>query len=127
VDDNAAVELPPEPTAAAQARRFAGERCSKWGVSEARDAVVLLVSELVTNAVKHARSQVRVRLVRRARAVRVEVHDNDPTPPSPRVADSLEESGRGFGLITALTCKWGVEYHEGNGKTVWFDVALAPH
>ena len=75
------VELPSSPTSAGEARRFVDERCSSWGLSELCDDLVLPVSELVTNAVLHARTPTTVTVSLTGRFVEVSVRDTNPRPP----------------------------------------------
>jgi anti-sigma regulatory factor (Ser/Thr protein kinase) len=128
---DAAVTLAAEPTSGAAARRFVQR--SLAGVPsdpERLETLVLLCSELVTNAVLHAAapSQVRVR-VRDAR-VRLEVHDPSPHLPAPRVHDPEAPNGRGMALVAALADAWGIERGDGLtdlGKTVWVELDLVDH
>jgi anti-sigma regulatory factor (Ser/Thr protein kinase) len=85
------------------------------------DVLVLLTSEVVTNAVLHARTEAQLTVVVSAGAVRVEVIDGEPREPVPRRAAIDDTSGRGMQLIDALSSRWGVEPH-GVGKLVWFEV-----
>lgn len=121
------VKLPSSPESVSAARRFVQQHCSQWHLGDSCDRLLLLVSETVTNVVKHARSRlVHVRLVRQSPVVRVEVRDDDPTPPAPiegTEAAPDAESGRGVQLIEALSEEWGVTAHPEGGKTVWFDIA----
>lgn len=125
--DSISVELPPAPESVSAARRLVAAQLQRWHLGSS-DRLLLLVSEIVTNAVQHARCRlVEVRLVRRPRAVRVEVRDDDSRLPTPQQApvadaDSDAESGRGMGLVGALSDEWGVTAHADGGKTVWFDV-----
>lgn len=90
------------------------------------DTVTLLVSELVTNAVLHAGSDVEVSVRLTATAARVEVTDASPQAVAPRDAASDEDSGRGLALVGSLARRWGVRPVPGGGKTVWFEVDRAP-
>ena len=87
------------------------------------ESVTLLVSEVVTNAVVHASSDVEVLVRLTADAAVVEVTDTSDTAPAPRVADDEDTSGRGMALVDALARSWGVRAAPGGGKTVWFEVA----
>jgi serine phosphatase RsbU (regulator of sigma subunit)/anti-sigma regulatory factor (Ser/Thr protein kinase) len=125
---NAALRLPAEPTSGAAARRFVQR--SLTGVPsdpERLDTVVLLASELVTNAVLHAAAPSEVRLRVRSGRVRLEVHDPSPHLPAPRTRDSDATNGRGMLLVAALADAWGVEPGDGLtdfGKTVWVELDL---
>jgi DNA-binding NarL/FixJ family response regulator len=109
-------------SSAGQARRFVDEVLSRWRCDSVLDDVQLLVSELVTNAVVHAGSDVEVAVRLLTDAVRIEVVDQGPMG-SLRVTKPAHdaESGRGLLLVETLASAWGVEEIEG-GKSVWFEV-----
>ena len=125
---DAAMTLAAEPASGAAARRFV-ER-SLAGVPaepERLDTLVLLCSELVTNAVLHAAAPSEVRLRVRDGQVRLEVHDPSPHLPAPRPQDPDATNGRGMLLVQALADRWGVEPGDGLadvGKTVWIELDL---
>lgn len=112
-----------------QARRFVRELLGRWGLSAACDDLEVLVSEVVTNALIHAHSDVELRLRDYPDRVRVEVRDSDPYPPVPTAlldddADNLEaESGRGLLIVDALASAWGSS-PAGRGKTTWFEIGV---
>lgn len=112
------IEVPPEPSSPRLARRFVASHLADV---ECVDDVALLTSELVTNAVTHAGSVAEVVLVRRPRAVRVEVGDRDGTAPQKRPPD--DRGGRGLHLVEAVADRWGVD-RRANGKVVWFEIDL---
>jgi anti-sigma regulatory factor (Ser/Thr protein kinase) len=85
------------------------------------DEVVLIVSELVTNAVVHARPPLTLRLVIDARRLRVEVEDGDSHEPTPRTPSAHGERGRGLSLVAGLCSRWGVRPAP-SGKVVWCEV-----
>jgi anti-sigma regulatory factor (Ser/Thr protein kinase) len=92
------------------------------------DTAVLLVSEMVTNTVLHARtggSALELRLESAGSWLRIEVHDADPSWPEPRTPDRLDGSGFGFVLIEALADKWGVR-EATIGKAVWVELDTHP-
>lgn len=116
--------LPPAVSSVGEARRFVRAILHERGVSpSATDVVVLLASELVSNAVVHARTDCRVRCVVDDRHVRVEVHDDDPTTPSPQEAMPGATSGRGLLLVQGLSDRWGIDANA-DGKVVWFEVPV---
>ena len=106
------------------ARRFVSEALTGWDDDEGdlTDTVTLLVSELVTNAVIHAGSDVEVMVRLTATAARIEVTDASTDSVAPRDATVEEDSGRGLALVGNLARRWGVRTAPGGGKTVWFEV-----
>jgi len=110
------------------ARRFVAQALSDWddGEGDLTDTVNLLVSELVTNAVLHAGSDVEVMVRLTATAARIEVTDASGDSIAPRDATSEEDSGRGLALVGSLAHRWGVRPATGGGKTVWFEVQRSP-
>jgi len=92
------------------ARRRVRDALESWGLRHLEETATLLVSELVGNAVRHARtggSRLELRLEAAGAWLRIEVSDGDPRPPRPRVPSGLDESGFGFVLVEALADKWG--------------------
>ena len=83
--------------------------------------LLLCVSEIVTNAVLHARSDVHLVVRRLDGVLRVEVADGDPTLPTPQDPPPSVPTGRGLRLLAALSERWGVDGRT-DGKTVWFEV-----
>ncbi|MEW2360247.1 ATP-binding protein [Spirillospora sp. NPDC029432] len=117
--------LPHAPASAADARALTARTLTGWnaGTPEDRDDVVLMVDELVTNAVVHGRGPVRLRLRLDGTLLTAEVADDDPAAPTPpgRGPDLLDwaENGRGLLLVGSLASAFGTR-PEGPGKTVWF-------
>ena len=106
------------------ARQLARTACRSWPQRDACEAVLLVVSELLGNAVKAAAgTRIGLRLAWTARRVRVEVSDDSSTMPVPRQAGSEEEGGRGLWLVSQVAVRWGA-YPQGRGKCVWAEVAL---
>ncbi|MFD7501740.1 ATP-binding protein [Streptomyces sp. NPDC059850] len=122
--------LPRHPRSVGRARALLREQARTWQIAEAQaEVAVLLISELVTNACRHARvspgRQVRARCVVRDGKLRVEVSDASEVMPRPRQATAEDESGRGLELIAALADAWDAHPREcGIGKTVWFELKL---
>ena len=126
----------PQPSTAAEARRFVRETLRSWGVpgpaaraADLIDDVVLLTSELVTNAVVHAGTEVHVTCRMSSTAVEVAVRDRHPAralgvPAQPAGDPAGRTSGRGLLLPSALATAWGVTYAR-TSKAVWFRIAFA--
>jgi len=94
----------------------------KWSEDEDSDMrLSLLVSELATNAVLHARTSFAVRVTMTANAIRVSVTDGSPTLPEKRTYGFLHPTGRGLHLVDSLSDRWGVNV-DPPGKTVWFEL-----
>ncbi|WP_340376402.1 ATP-binding protein [Streptomyces sp. SS7] len=118
--------FPADPGAVATARRVVRGRLHGWGLDSLGDITALLVSELVTNALRHATGPIGVRLIRPAGlddVLLVEVSDPLPDPPRERAARPEDESGRGLQLVASSSRRWGTRPGE-NGKTVWFELAV---
>lgn len=109
----------PEPAAVAQVRSFVA--ASVKGPRELVDDACLVVSELATNAVLHARTPFRVAVEPRGDAVRVVVHDGSPRRPVASDAAPGATTGRGLQIVDALSRAWGVEPTE-DGKAVWAEL-----
>jgi anti-sigma regulatory factor (Ser/Thr protein kinase) len=92
-----------------------------WRLPELVDGVCLAVSELVTNAVKHGRPPVALRLRRRSNLVRIDVHDDNPAEPRlpPKTANDEATSGRGLAIVAALADEVGCEQVPNDGKIVY--------
>lgn len=115
-----------DPGAVRSARAAVRGRLRSWGLDEIGDVTALLVSELVTNALRHATGPIGVRLVRSGGAtpcLLVEVSDTLPDPPRERTADSDAENGRGLQLVAHSSRRWGTRPAD-TGKTVWFELAV---
>ncbi|RDG39388.1 ATP-binding SpoIIE family protein phosphatase [Streptomyces corynorhini] len=122
-EDVAEYELALDPREVGRARRLVRDRLLAWGLPGAVDAAQLMVSELVTNAVNHARSQrVGLRLVR-TDALLCEVRDDEPAPAALLDAGPDDEFGRGLRVVSSLAREWGTST-SARGKTVWFEQAL---
>jgi DNA-binding NarL/FixJ family response regulator len=106
------------------ARRFAADNLTAWGLHTLIDAVTLIVSELSTNAVVHARSAFTLRLKLASSALRVEVVDCGPGLPNPINPDPTGVGGRGLLLVSELSVAWGIDAGAPPCKTVWCEVAL---
>lgn len=89
------------------------------------DAAVLVTSELVTNAVRHAHRRIRLTLSVLRDTIRLEVSDDGDGTPAQKGAADLDTGGRGLALVTLLSRRWGVR-PLAIGKTVWCDLPTVP-
>ncbi|WP_190190567.1 ATP-binding SpoIIE family protein phosphatase [Streptomyces minutiscleroticus] len=112
----------PDPAEAGRARAAVRERLRVWGLDSLADHAVLMVDELVANAVRHSRGPVDLRLVR-GDTLLCEVDDDDHTLPTLLSAGPEDEYGRGLRVVSALAREWGAS-RTGAGKTVRFELAL---
>jgi CheY-like chemotaxis protein/anti-sigma regulatory factor (Ser/Thr protein kinase) len=117
-----AIELARDLTSVATARRFVRDTFRSWGVTYAVDDALVVVSELVTNAITHANSACQLRLSIDHTSVRVEVFDEGVGTPDPKPPTATSEHGRGLHLINALTAAWGIELIPDDGKVVWAEM-----
>jgi anti-sigma regulatory factor (Ser/Thr protein kinase) len=119
------IELPATPASPAAARQWATDRLESWGEGELVDTVTLLITELVTNVLLHARTPCELRIVKGDR-LRVEVVDGSGRVPEQRRRDGeLTGSGNGLLLLSALSDDHGVVLDPA-GKRVWFELEW-PH
>ncbi|MCF0076159.1 ATP-binding protein [Streptomyces lomondensis] len=124
--DRAEWTFPAEPGAVRTARQAVRGQLRGWDLDILADLAALLVSELVTNALRHATGPIGVRLVRPSDldgVLRVEVSDPLPDPPRERAARPEDESGRGLHLVASASRRWGTRPGAA-GKTVWFELAV---
>lgn len=117
-----------DPRSAGQARGFVAATLDEWALGAMVDSAVLLVSEVVSNAVLHAGSPIEARLRVRDGVLRIEVSDDSPVPPRLRRFAVDSATGRGLRLLDAVAGRWGVEpdRRPGRGKTVWFEMPATP-
>jgi anti-sigma regulatory factor (Ser/Thr protein kinase) len=117
------MKLPAHGLAARLARRATHDTLASWRLSHLEETAILLVSELVSNAVRHACTDLMPELALEFCGgwLRMEVADADPHRPLPRTPAALDESGFGFVLIEALADKWGVR-ETATGKGVWAEL-----
>jgi serine phosphatase RsbU (regulator of sigma subunit)/PAS domain-containing protein/anti-sigma regulatory factor (Ser/Thr protein kinase) len=118
-------EVPHDPAAVADARDDVTRQLGEWGLEDAAFITELVVSELVTNAIRHASPPVRLRLIRDERTLICEVSDASSTAPHLRRARVFDEGGRGLLLVAQLTQRWGTR-QTAVGKTIWAEQALGP-
>jgi anti-sigma regulatory factor (Ser/Thr protein kinase) len=118
-----AVELVGRPASVRKARVFTGDALAGDGVeASVIELAILLVSELVTNAVVHAPGRISLSVHADAHWVRIEVQDQEPGPPTARAATRDELNGRGLGVVDKLATDWGTE-QRATHKVVWFEIA----
>lgn len=110
------------PASARAARAFVVDVLTGSPARECIDVASLLTSELVTNALLHARSAVQVRVRVGASSVRVEVHDDADRLPSLMAEPGHAFAGRGLHIVDALAGSWGADPGPAGGKAVWFEL-----
>ncbi|MFJ3669189.1 SpoIIE family protein phosphatase [Streptomyces sp. NPDC090106] len=122
-DDVAETLFPLEPAEVGRARATVREQLHTWGLGKLADTTELMVSELVTNAVRHSHGRpVQLRLVR-GDTLLCEVDDDDHELPTLLNAKPTDEFGRGLRVVSTLAREWGTS-RTGAGKTVWFELTL---
>ncbi|MEO3975965.1 SpoIIE family protein phosphatase [Streptomyces sp. CAU 1734] len=115
-------QLPREPRSVGRARELSRALLTSWDLEPLIDTVELLVSELVTNALRYGEGEIRLRLLR-DRTLVCEVWDAGLVQPRRRRARDTDEGGRGLQLVGLLSAAWGSR-RTPRGKTVWFELAL---
>jgi anti-sigma regulatory factor (Ser/Thr protein kinase) len=119
------ISLSPHPTGAVAARQFVEGTLRRWGREDLSETAALLSSELVTNAILHARSDMIVGVDLDGNRLRVTVFDRSDEPPRHRATvPPLEEHGRGLQVVDALATSWGVN-ESIRGKSVWFELVTS--
>ncbi|MBW3640082.1 MAG: ATP-binding protein [Actinobacteria bacterium] len=118
------LSLPPRLEAATQARRHVRQQLVAWELDDLVDPVVLLTSEVVTNALLHAGTVITVAVRRDGQGVRVEVGDGSGAQPVQRRRSTTATTGRGVQLLESVSDGWG-STAVGEGKLVWFRVVSA--
>ena len=116
-------ELPRDPASVADVRKRTSRQLCEWGLDELTFTTELVVSELVTNAIRHAAGPIRLRLIM-SRALVCEVWDASPTAPHLRHPKTTDEGGRGLFLVSQFTQRWGTRYTQ-DGKIIWTEQSLA--
>ncbi|MFI5525881.1 SpoIIE family protein phosphatase [Streptomyces platensis] len=111
--------LSPQPQTAGRARQLTRRALHRWGLGSMLDATELMVSEVVTNAVRYASRPIALRLLR-TDVLRCEVGDDSPQVPRMRRAQAGDEGGRGLFLVDQLALRWGATMLS-TGKVVWFE------
>ncbi|MFF4586554.1 SpoIIE family protein phosphatase [Streptomyces sp. NPDC001388] len=118
-------DVEPTPAAVAETRKNVLARLEAWGLTGAAFVTELVVSELVTNAIRHAAPPVQLRLIH-DRVLICEVSDAGSTAPHMRRARTYDEGGRGLLLVAQLTRRWGTRPGSGGGKTIWAEQSVEP-
>ncbi|MGW0706134.1 SpoIIE family protein phosphatase [Streptomyces sp. NPDC002643] len=116
-------DVPDDPAAVARARADATRQLTEWGLDEAVFTTELILSELVTNAIRYGTGPIKVRLIHDRQLI-CEVTDGSHTSPHLRYAATTDEGGRGLYLIAQLTQRWGTRYSP-TGKTIWTEQTLS--
>ncbi|MCK8678828.1 SpoIIE family protein phosphatase [Streptomyces lichenis] len=114
-------DVPAEPEAVGRIRAAAMARLAEWGLDDLGFAAELVLSELLTNAIRYGAAPIRVRLLH-DRGLTVEVADRSSTSPHLRYAASTDEGGRGLFLVAQLADRWGTRYTP-QGKVIWAELA----
>jgi hypothetical protein len=117
--------MAPQPRSAGTARATVRDALARWGLQDLADTACLLVTEVLTNAIRHARCPIRMHLCRAAEEIIVEITDDSPEFPQRRLPDDDDEDGRGLLLVDALAAGWGARPAV-IGKTVWFTLRIPP-
>ncbi|MGW3307312.1 SpoIIE family protein phosphatase [Streptomyces sp. NPDC001073] len=116
-------DIPADPSLVAPIRKQVVEQLDAWNLSEAGFTAELVVSELVTNAIRYGAHPIRLRLIHDAATLICEVSDTNHTAPHLRRAKTWDEGGRGLLLVAQLTQRWGSR-HTTDGKTIWAELSL---
>ncbi|MEU5041165.1 SpoIIE family protein phosphatase [Streptomyces griseorubiginosus] len=115
-------DVPVDPAQVAEARKAASRQLTEWGLEEFAFTTELVVSELVTNAIRHAVGPIRLRLIR-ARTLMCEVLDSGSTAPHLRHPRTTDEGGRGLLLVSQFAQRWGTRFVP-EGKVIWAEQSL---
>ncbi|MEU3098776.1 SpoIIE family protein phosphatase [Streptomyces sp. NPDC006967] len=116
-------EVPDDPAAVSRIRAEATDRLESWGLGESAFTTELILSELVTNAIRYGASPISLRLLRDKESLICEVSDGTSTSPHLRRAAITDEGGRGLFLVAQLSRRWGTRYTD-RGKIIWAEQAL---
>jgi anti-sigma regulatory factor (Ser/Thr protein kinase) len=114
--------LPHATDAARRARRHVTELLRESCPGRVIETVVLLTSELVSNAIRHGAPPVQLRIDLTHHVVRVEIYDSDSAPPVLRNAERADLGGRGLAIVDLMATRWGTQQVP-DGKFVWFELA----
>ncbi|MEU8473573.1 SpoIIE family protein phosphatase [Streptomyces hygroscopicus] len=117
-------EVPSDPKQVAEVRAAVARKLAEWDLGDVAFTTELILSELITNAIRYATGPIRVRLLR-DRALICEVSDTSSTSPHLRYAGTTDEGGRGLFLVSQFAERWGTRY-TADGKVIWTEQALPP-
>ncbi|MGA4544893.1 SpoIIE family protein phosphatase [Uniformispora flossi] len=115
--------VPSDPEAVGAVRAACASQLDAWGLGGIDFTAELILSELVTNAIRYGTAPIRVRLIRE-RALTCEVSDASSTAPHLRRAATTDEGGRGLFLVARFAARWGTRY-TARGKVIWAELPLA--
>lgn len=121
--DGLVTVLPPRPSSAGVAREVVSWQLREWDIECLCEDAALVVTELISNAVRHACTDVELTLVHLQDGIRLEVCDRSQRPVERRLPGLLGEGGRGLHLVDALSTRHGVEAEPG-GKRVWAEMLI---
>ncbi|MGW7607326.1 SpoIIE family protein phosphatase [Streptomyces sp. NPDC054766] len=116
-------DIPADPALVAPIRKQVADQLELWELTLATFTAELVVSELVTNAIRYGEPPIRLRLIHDAETLICEVSDSSHTAPHLRRAKTFDEGGRGLLLVAQLTQRWGSR-HTPEGKTIWAELSL---
>ncbi|MEU5808770.1 SpoIIE family protein phosphatase [Streptomyces sp. NPDC047718] len=115
-------DVPPDPAAVSRVRNACARRLEDWGLEDIAFTTELILSELLTNAIRYGSEPIRVRLLY-DRSLICEVSDGASTSPHLRRAEDTDEGGRGLFLVAQFAQRWGTRY-TARGKIIWSEQAL---
>ncbi|WP_442814791.1 SpoIIE family protein phosphatase [Streptomyces sp. NBC_01775] len=116
-------QVEPDPAAVAPVRTECAARLREWGMEKIGHTTELILSELITNAIRYGRSPIQVRLLHDDDSLICEVSDGSGTSPHLRRASTMDEGGRGLFLVAQFAQRWGTRYTPG-GKVIWTEQHL---
>jgi serine phosphatase RsbU (regulator of sigma subunit)/PAS domain-containing protein/anti-sigma regulatory factor (Ser/Thr protein kinase) len=117
-------DIPSDPEAVSRVRAGVTRRLETWGLDRLAFTAELIVSELVTNAIRYGAQPIRLRLLYDSSNLICEVADDSNTSPHLRRAKATDEGGRGLFLVAQLAGRWGTRYTAAHGKIIWAEHAL---
>ncbi|WP_189742094.1 SpoIIE family protein phosphatase [Streptomyces nojiriensis] len=115
-------DVPPDPAAVSRVRNACARRLAEWGLEDIAFTTELILSELITNAIRYGTEPIRVRLLY-DRSLVCEVSDGSSTSPHLRRAEDTDEGGRGLFLVAQFALRWGTRYTD-RGKIIWSEQAV---